>query len=131
MQEQIDKLNQEIDKLYGIVGILQNQLTQLTLSDKTTRNRKPTLEDIYKEVRLRQPCISDEIVLSFSTKFFNHYEECDWRVNRKVINWKLRMTNNWNIDKFVNEYNKQKHNGTEQRIGRVSQSALEDFLNKG
>jgi len=131
MQEQIDKLKQEIDQLYGIVGILQNQLTQLTLSDKTTRNRKPTLEDIYKEVRLRQPCISDEIVLSFSTKFFNHYEECDWRVNRKVINWKLRMTNNWNIDKFVNEYNKQKHNGTEQRIGRVSQSALEDFLNKG
>jgi hypothetical protein len=131
MQEEIERLRVDIDKLYGIVGILQNQLTEMQLSDKTTKNRKPSMEQIIAEVKSRHPLLSEDVVLSFSTKFFNHYEECNWKVNRKTINWKLRMTNNWNLDKFVNEYNKQKHNGTEQRIGRISQSALEDFLNKG
>lgn len=134
MELKLRELEQRIDELYGMVGILQNQMLQLIeIKNSIKRNNKPTIEQVVIEFNLRKPNESQECALSFATKFFNHYEEINWKVNGKNINWKLRMTNNWNLDKFVREYKQQNtlSNGTEQRIGRVSQSALEDFLNKG
>lgn len=134
MELKLRELEQRIDELYGMVGILQNQMLQLIeIKNSIKRNNKPTIEQVVKEFNSRKPNESQECALSFATKFFNHYEEINWKVNGKNINWKLRMTNNWNLDKFVREYKQQNtlSNGTEQRIGRVSQSALEDFLNKG
>jgi hypothetical protein len=134
MELKLKELEQRIDELSGKIDILQNEINKYWREKNTIkRNNKPTIEQVVKEFNSRKPNESQECALSFATKFFNHYEEINWKVNGKNINWKLRMTNNWNLDKFVREYKQQNtlSNGTEQRIGRVSQSALEDFLNKG
>jgi hypothetical protein len=134
MELKLQELEQRIDELSGKIDILQNEIDKYWREKNTTkRNNKPTIEQVVIEFNLRMPNESPECALSFATKFFNHYEETNWKVNGRNVNWKLRMNNNWNLDKFVREYKQQNtlSNGAEQRIGRVSQSALEDFLNKG
>lgn len=50
----------------------------------------------------------------FAEKFIGHYTLTNWKYGKAKVpikNWKLALTNSWNVDQWINEQEQKKNNG--------------------